>query len=226
MDSSADVLSPETPETTTVTTPETVGKARPPRDLRLAVEKHPQYQQIVDAMLRGQSDLAISKWITPKVSRVSIAKFRIKKLKPSIAAAAKIGHPSPPQSVTDDPSTRAHQAAHLARSGLLSAPLITRVEKMVQGLENATFDALADRERDLKGIAAVSGAYNKTVETLGRLQLHPGYVPGLPMGSGIHVHLHVGAAAQRSESPAESPSGEVITVEALEVDLTASRKLT
>lgn len=207
------------------------GREKPGRqgDQVSAIDKHPMRERIIDALIAGESSDSIAKWCKPALHPSTIWRYKrrhIADLLAKLPHASKLLSVQQLQTVAPDLAAEVKQVKDAAGAVLKAAPLVTRVEKLVKGLEDATFDALADRERDLKGIAAVSGAFNKTVETLGRLQLHPGYVPGLPMGSGIHVHLHVGAAAQRSESPAESPSGEVITVEALEVDLTASRKLT
>lgn len=53
---------------------------------------HPQRARIIDAILDGESDLSIEKWVTPRVSRITIGKLRgqVKREKETALLAEKV----------------------------------------------------------------------------------------------------------------------------------------
>lgn len=185
------------------------------------IDTHPKRDKILEAILSGKSLRTVAKMAG--CSHTVVADYKRKVVAPAVRDARKL---AASESLPADRREAIAETTNLTKRVIRADPLRERVEKFAKGLENAFTDAMAEDERDLKGVAAVAGAALKAVETAAKLEQHPGFVPGLPVGSGIHVHLHVGAAAQPSESPAETGDGEVITVEALEVDLDSSRKLT
>jgi hypothetical protein len=64
---------------------------RPGPLTRSKIERHPQRQQIIDAMVRGESALSITRWAVPKVSQMSVLRFAAKVVRPTLARA-KVAH--------------------------------------------------------------------------------------------------------------------------------------
>lgn len=54
---------------------------------RLAVDRHPQRQKIIDSLLAGQSARAVSRWTDPHLCHEAVAKFARKVLRPALRRA-------------------------------------------------------------------------------------------------------------------------------------------
>lgn len=129
----------------------------------LAVETHPQRQEIIDCLLAGESGKKIAERLNPKLSHVSIYKFRNQVIKPRLQAARNAAkqlsqNPEAIAAVTSAVNTRVLTEALEA-----AKPLISRIAQ-----HRATVDARIENASD-KVVAGLISADLKGLELEARL---------------------------------------------------------
>lgn len=97
--------------------------------------------KIIDAILEGtQSDGQIAKWVQPSLSRTSIQNYRKSVVEPSMRQADLLKQVLPPNKIENTQVTSCQSVQelpdNLARTALLSAPVLAVREKRIAALQD------------------------------------------------------------------------------------------
>lgn len=168
--------------------------------MALAVETHPQREQIVQALINGETPKKIAKWVNPRLSHVAIYNYRNAKFQPAMNAAvtaatvASAYSTAKLQEIADNP-TRTNQAlTELTQTALTADPIRARLAQH-QATVDATLERTVSGEKpDPRGVAALIAADLKSLELdcrlTGRLDTRPttgdvnlAVLVGIPRGS-------------------------------------------
>ena len=113
---------------------------------------HPMRQRVVDAILKGESDLSIEKWVTPRVSRITVGKLRaqVNQERQTALLAEKVRQIEA-LAIGNSVETRSpEEFAKLAVAGSLHN---ARIEKLLSPLEIQALKAHGEDDRN--GLSSV-----------------------------------------------------------------------
>ena len=170
------------------------------------IDRHPQKQRIIDALLRQESPYSIAKWVNPPVNKVTIWRYRCSHIAPALqraAARAKLLEKQGLAEPNTELSPEAKQIVAEAKLDLVEDPIMARVNAKYARFDQVIPGTIASK--DYAAFASVDKAETAALrfhaELYGRLQ------PGTNFGQ---VQVVIGYAKpdtvdQDQENPDQEP---------------------
>ncbi len=169
---------------------------------------HPQLKRVIDAILTGESCNSISKWVSPKVTRFTIAKLADVVRKQRDAARI-IEKARQLQAATGEVSENGQLIDRLTRDAVMGSRHIARVDRILDPLERQVH--LADSENDRIGLSSVAKAALSAIRMQAELD---GSLASTTVNQTVN-HLSIMVMPNEPVAQAEQPTLD-ITAESIE----------
>jgi len=146
-----------------------------------AVDRHPQRQKIIDALLSGESPKSIVRWITPSIHFTNIFRYKRLVVLPALKRAtqtAKILDQQDLNLAPVSPQIQENNAVVATSQALAEEPLLRRLSAKFARMDGAIKETLEAKDFDV--YARLEAVEARTLELLGKATMHPGFVASAP----------------------------------------------
>jgi hypothetical protein len=142
-----------------------------------AVDRHPQKQKIIDALLSGEPPKVIAKWCRPPIHFTTLYSFRKSVVLPALKRATQTANilNNKDLDLTPQTSLAENSSAIVATSQALETePILRRLSAKFGRLDGAIAETL--QKKDFETYAKLETTETRALELLGKATMHPGFV--------------------------------------------------
>lgn len=142
-------------------------KLPPVNTMALAAESHPQRQKIIDMLLAGHSLKLVSLSINPKLSRMSILRFKRTIVVPALKRAASVTAPVVSVTPVTSNADQNDLVTREASADLRLSPAVALAQKRFSMFDRTI--PIAEQDKDFRGLASLANAERGSIELFARL---------------------------------------------------------